>query len=758
MSRVIPGQRVRQRVLAVAAVVSAAVGLVLLTLWLWQQPQGANQANVLALPVGVISLLVAAGLGWWALRPRPTSPEVAGRLMKEVVAERQRFIDLALGVHWTTTAANVTFANPDAGSLPAAMGQLLVNWQELDGGRAGSIDDVSNFYRRETNGRLVVLGAPGSGKSVLLSQLVRDLAKGLLSTPEMDWPVSWRVPIMLSLPGCDLGETTGLTQPELAARFNKWIVERLIEDYQVPGAEATVLVSDQRILPVLDGLDEMDPAPGDDGSEQAHPPLRAAAVIQALNAERMPVVLACRDLEYKSLTVDAGDGEALGKPGLLTDARHVVLQPLPAQDVIDYLTDRFGNRTHALPNRWQPAADALKTHQPLLRVLENPWKLFLAVKAYETESSDPAELVNMTPDQANEQLLSALIPAVTDRDEVAAANGWSAAQVRHWLTSIADNQSRSSRQWRDSMTDIWLPELSHVAELPSGLGFRVRKSITPMIPMAATLLVALAFIVVSSRHGAGFVFVGVLLAFWAWAFMPEANSLRSPMLRFDLGKLRTSRGRRRYLFAVVFNMALMTAIGLVLALIYVLLSWLGSLFLESVVVPRVESVLFPAMLFGLAVGMTLIPIDELRGGLEIAPSPSVLAAQSIRYHTVIGLTVGLVFGVGTGLWCGQLLGLAPGLALGLATGLALGLGSTLLDGGWDWLWYAIGVHAAVQQHLLPRRPTRFLDWCLRTGLMRMSGSSLQFRHRQLQDWLTSSTERAAQAEWQARWRQRAAQD
>lgn len=158
----IPGQRVRQGVLAVAAVVSAAIGLVLLTLWLLQRPEGANQANVLALPVGVISmLLTAAGLGWTALRPRPTSPEVAGRLMKEVVAERQRFIDQALGVHWTTTAANITFTNPDAGSLPAAMEQLLVNWQELDGGKAGSIDDVSSFYHRETNGRLVVLGAPG---------------------------------------------------------------------------------------------------------------------------------------------------------------------------------------------------------------------------------------------------------------------------------------------------------------------------------------------------------------------------------------------------------------------------------------------------------------------------------------------------------------------------------------------------------------------------------------------------------------------
>jgi hypothetical protein len=53
----------------------------------------------------------------------------------------------------STAAANVTFTDPNAGSLPAAMAELLVNWQRLDGGRAGSIDDVSDFYRREREGR-----------------------------------------------------------------------------------------------------------------------------------------------------------------------------------------------------------------------------------------------------------------------------------------------------------------------------------------------------------------------------------------------------------------------------------------------------------------------------------------------------------------------------------------------------------------------------------------------------------------------------
>jgi hypothetical protein len=737
--------------------------------------------------------------------------------MKQVLAERQRFIDQALGVNWKMAAANVTFTNPNAGCLPAAMEQLLVNWQDIDGGRAGSIEDVSDFYR-ETNERLVVLGAPGSGKSVLLSHLVRDVVNGLLSMPETDWPIGWRVPIMLSLPGCDLGATDSVSQRSLAERLNKWIVQRLVEDYQVPDAEAKALVSDQRILPFLDGLDEMDLTRADDDDQPAPRP-RAAAVIQALNADRTPVVLACRELEYQGLTENAGDGEAPSRPRLLTDARHVVLQPLPAQDIIGYLTDRFGSRTQVLPNRWQPVADAVEAGEPLLKVLENPWQLFLAVKAYGQETSDPAELVTMTPDQANEQLLAALIPAVTDRDDTAAANGWTAEDVRHWLSSIADHKARSVTPWRDSSTDIRLPELWNVAEQSPGLGPRldsgfrefvreVRELIwefsTPLIAAAPTLLVSLLFIAmgwgdlgwrdllhlrdlswqqfldaIDPKRG-GFLFVGVLLGLLGLYFGSAENTSNTQMVRFDLDILRISSGRRTYLRWVASSALSTAAFGLTMALLFVLGSWLWSVlrpparlsrlesalspglgswlmnWLESVLLPGLGSVLLPALVLGLAVGVIQGLIEALGGWLEIAPSPSVLARQCIQFHTAYGLASGLALGVGIGLWCSHRLGLGPGLALGVATGLALGLGFGLSLGGSGWLRYAIGVHAAVRQHLLPRRPARFLDWCLRAGLMRMAGSSLQFRHRKLQDWLTSPTERAAQAEWQARWRERQA--
>ncbi len=692
---------------------------------------------MLALPVEVLSLLSAGFFGWKALHTPTSLREVAGRLMKQVLTERQRFIDQALGVQWRTAPADVRFTNPNAGNLPTAMEELLINWQDLDGGRAGSIDDVSDFYRREPSGRLVVLGAPGAGKSVLLSHLVRDLIAQWLSTPENEWPVDWRLPLMLNLSGCDLSDPIDTTSQAQGRQLNVWIVRRLVEDYQLPMHDAAALVRDGHILLILDGLDEMDPTPHDADADGEHQRVdgatklpHAAAVIQALNAERMPVVLACRDLAYQGFTVDAGDG-APSNPGLLIDAQHVVLQPLPAQEVIDYLTARFGSRTQTLPNRWQPVADALNAGKPLLRVLENPWQLFLAVKAYGQETSDPTELVAMTPDQADEQLLSALIPAVTDRDDTAVANGWTGEDVRHWLSSIADYQSRSFRPWRDSLTDIWLPDLWKVTKGPD-FHFRelIREWITPIIAATPTLLVSLAFIVIGLRDRGGFLVVGVVLAMLGLGLGHEASSEKSPMARLDLGILRTSVGRAHYLLAVALLGLFSAALGLIFAVLFVVFAWIWSVCVEaawqpdalwswlklwvstgstgfwlaSVLLPQVKTVLLPGLVFGLALGLVPGSIEILRGELEIAPSPSVLARQSIRYHTAIGLASGLVFGVGIGLWSGQRLGLAPGLALGLLTGVAMAVGFGLANGGSAWLRYAVGVRAAVRQHLLPERP------------------------------------------------------
>jgi hypothetical protein len=524
----------------VAAAVVLAIALVLLTMSLSEpQQSGADRAQVLGLPVGVVGVALAAisvWLGWKALQRSPSSVEVAGRLMKQVRAERRQFIQQALGVDWETDAADVAFTNPKSGSLPAAMEELLVNYQYLDGSRAGSIVNVSDFYRRIKSGRLVVLGAPGAGKSMLLSHLVRDLIDGLLSISEKDWPGEWRVPVMLSLPGCDLGDPAGTTGRSLAARFDTWIVERLVEDYGIPHAQAKALVSDQRILPVLDGLDEMDPAAPGLGTPPNRP--HAVTVIQALNAQWAPVVLACRDLEYRTLGLDGAASGASARPRLLTAAPHIVLQPLPAQDIIDYLTDRFSRQTGDLPKRWQPVAKAIKARKSVLSVLENPWQLFLTVTAYGPETSDPAKLIRMAPADASQHLLSTLIPAVTDRDDTAEANGWTAVDVQRWLTSVAVVQYVSAIERMNSLTGIRLPELWRIG------GRRYPRWIPPIITAALTLYTIFAN-VRGAENSVGTYVIGALLLAGALLLVLKCARHETPMRHLDLSALRTPHGRRR---------------------------------------------------------------------------------------------------------------------------------------------------------------------------------------------------------------------
>jgi hypothetical protein len=47
----------------------------------------------------------------------------------------------------------------------------------------------------------------------------------------------------------------------------------------------------------------------------------------------------------------------------------------------------------------------------------------------------------------------------------------------------------------------------------------------------------------------------------------------------------------------------------------------------------------------------------------------------------------------------------------------------------------VGISLARRKGKLPDRPARFLDWAYEAGLLRLSAGEVQFRHRELQDWL-----------------------
>jgi hypothetical protein len=533
-----------------------------------------------------------------------------------------------------------------------------------------SLPAITNYYRDTKPARLVITGAAGSGKTVLALELLLGLLKVRSDTD----PVPIRVP---------------LAQWDACMPLRTLLIKRLDDTYGCPAVQAGTLVDQGLILPVLDGLDEMDPTLPDGTPDPDAP--RARAALDRLNEYpgpdglgAGPVILTCRTDHYV----------ALPRTEALLDAALVTIDPVDTRTAANYLAAQ----TVGDPQRWQPLLRQLTAHPtgPHGELLSTPWRLCLVATAYRN-AGDPTDLLrHATQADLDSDLLGRYITAVAKNIEN--RHGYTPGQIHRWLHHLTSRLATPHNP--AARTDLALHDLWPLAG-------RVRVGATDALLSAA--LVSLPALPFALHTGEPALFTTLIAALAIGTGL--AHAVPPLPRRLRLRRLPTARGLQDFTFSLAGGV------------LFGLLGGFGIKYLlQATGAPEV--CLTAGLAFGIARGVT----DAMAGEME--PRDAATPRTVIGEAAACCLVGALAAGLAGGLAGASLDGLPGGLATGIAAAVAAGLG------GGEARRYIVFLMCSHRR--LPFRLARFLDWSCKAGLLRHSGPAYQFRHRELQRWLTEN--------------------
>ena len=222
-----------------------------------------------------------------------------------------------------------------------------------------NVTTASLLERADIQGRLLILGEPGAGKTNELLATAKELLQKAQLSDDCPLPVIF-----------ELSEWSG----DEGKTFADWLTEQLQDKYSVPVEVAKTWVSRGQLFPLLDGLDELrrvDYVENTsleelDQKRQAQQTRCMRAINKFLDLyPTTPMVVCCRRKEYETIEVQ---GECLKR---LNGA--IYLEPLNETQIQSYL-----NRTNRGP-LW----DILKNQPALLNLTRSPLFLLMLVVAYQ---------------------------------------------------------------------------------------------------------------------------------------------------------------------------------------------------------------------------------------------------------------------------------------------------------------------------------------------------------------------------------------
>jgi hypothetical protein len=751
--------------------------------------------GVAATAVAILTGLPLVYLAWLAVRRKAelALPGVADQLAKAVevqwreeAARRRLNEPYPLPVSWSAVDASLTVgwdvlekqASSGAGWPSAELDTWAAGPDELAGEDRALVDVLA----RVPNRRLVVLGAPGAGKTMLMVRLVLDLLACRVS--------GGPVPILVALASWN---------PE-KQELHDWLAGQLVIDY--PGLAAIApsgsgegnrieaLLRARLILPILDGLDEI-------------PDRVRGTALARINDALGPgeqLVLTCRTESYRT-AVRPEQG-----PAAILRAATVQLCPLRAADVSTYLqNDAAGPVATA---RWDPVVAVLGTRAPVAQALTTPLMVGLARAIYNprpgeqaADLPDPAELCS--PELADKEsverlLFDAFIPAAY-RHLPGSEPAWTVDKAEQWFVFLA------GRLEDEETTDIewWsLPRAApkHLASVTAslalgvagawypflGLGFGVISGL--LVGLATRRLVRVGKATLTRGLAGGFL-GGAIAAVMSIAVLGsglkpyDISAVLSSGLAIGIAVASMSRFipglagglaggatvafyERAHIFETLrsdigFGSHPINGLGCGFAVLCFIelagrntparklrwsLAWFGCASISAVLLGLVVWIQ-AGWVAGVGIGFA----GGLIGWIGLAVATDLTEETSpqvvLRHDRTAFLVSSLVFGLGLGAGLGVATGLSPasaghpnglryGLAVGITNLIVLGLTFGFIQAMWG--QFAIARWWLAASGLLPWRFMTFLDDAhAEHGVLRQAGAAYQFRHRELQHHLAA---------------------
>ncbi|MFE4634732.1 NACHT domain-containing protein [Streptomyces sp. NPDC056773] len=688
--------------------------------------EDADTAGVLAVLPGIVGML-AGGWGLWAglqgLRLQRTPEVIASEIAQAVLRAEGSSYRQLLGSGQAAPGGHINLAFSVTPESPA--GQLT-----------GTQENIAAFYRQNKPDRTIITGTSspagtssptqdaGAGKTVLALTLLIDLIK--------ERQTGNPVPVRLSAsswPGSEV---------------RSWIADNLIENYGFRQREVRKVIDADLILPIIDGLDEVD------NRGEVNYEARSAELMRAIErfesgGKHCPVVVTCRYSHYQAL---------MNQDIQPRKATLIRIEPVDAATALDYLDDRVAS-TPVGQARWEPIRRSLAavagggptSHQDvaLADALTTPWRLTLVATVFQerrangTYARDPQELLSLaSAGQLYQYLLERFVSAAVASPHHRSGDG-------NWSPDHGPSSREYARldplKTSDRLTVIakYLNANSSGTPVPviagrqlSGIDIKPHE-LWPMVGPAprwierigATILGAtIVFVVkmeeIKKEHNPWITVTLVTALLIAFSITATGRSWPVPQ-RIDFTQLRTRSGRRSLLIETSISIGLGALLSFSIALFGV---WrgddIGKAIREGLLYGSISTI--PTLLF--EKGKKYFLSD---GGRTATTPRAVIRSDAQAWAALTGafFFVGSLLAIfqSSPLWS------IPVAAIcGAGGGLVLGIGRASLR---------YSTFIICTRGKLPWRLHGFLDSCYQLGILRISGTAWQFRHRELQDHLAA---------------------